>query len=110
MAVRRLSGSKFLLRRWKKGIGEYHTVIFVRRDSGINRLEDLKGKLIPFDDPHSSSGYFLSKMALLQEGLTLVPRQSVHQSVMQNEVGYIFSDQATALLHDKYLDRGQGKS
>jgi phosphonate transport system substrate-binding protein len=33
VAISRLSGSKFLLRRWKKGLGEYHTVIFVRKDS-----------------------------------------------------------------------------
>ncbi len=49
VAVSRISGSKFLLRRWKKGVGEYHSTIFARKDSGISGLEDLKGKLIAFE-------------------------------------------------------------
>jgi phosphonate transport system substrate-binding protein len=35
----------------------YFSRIFVRKDSGIERLEQLKGKTIAFVDPISSSGY-----------------------------------------------------
>ena len=35
----------------------YHSRIFVRKDSGIRSIEDLRGKTIAFVDPISSSGY-----------------------------------------------------
>jgi len=72
-AASRLAGSKFLLRRWKKGVAEYHSVIFAKKDGGINRLEDLKGKIVAFEEPFSSSGYFLPKLLLVQKGLKLAP-------------------------------------
>ena len=92
MAVSRLSGSKFLLRRWKKGIGEYHSIIFVRKDSSIFRLEDLKGKVIAFEEPFSSSGYFFPKIVLLRQRLRLVPKRLGSVPVRPDEVGYIFSN------------------
>ena len=89
VAASRLSGSKFLLRRWKKGVGEYHSVIFVRKDSGINQMEELKGKQIAFESPSSSSGYFLPKLAMTQAGLKLVGQKNPSP----NEVAYLFSEE-----------------
>jgi phosphonate transport system substrate-binding protein len=99
VAVTRLSGSKFLLRRWKMGVGEYHTVFFARKDSGISRLEDLKGKTIAFEEPFSSSGYLLPKMVLVEQGLKLVPKQAAAEAVEPDEVGYVFSynDESTII-------------
>lgn len=91
MAVGHLSGSKFLLRRWKKGVAEYRTVIFTRKDSGIARLEDLRGKIISFEEPYSTSGYFLPKVMLLQRGLHLIPQKGFSERVGSGEVGYRFS-------------------
>ena len=91
IAVNHLSGAKFLARRWKKGIGEYHSAIFTRKDSGINRLEDLKGKFIAFEEPYSTSGYFLPKMALVQAGLKLADKKAATDPLGSNEVGYLFS-------------------
>jgi phosphonate transport system substrate-binding protein len=92
VAVSRLSGSKFLLRRWKKGLGEYRTVIFVRKDSGVSRLADLKGKMIAFEHPYSTSGYFLPKMVLVQKGLKLAPKREAADPVGPDEVGYVLSN------------------
>lgn len=91
LAVSRLSGSKLLLRRWKKGVGEYHSVIFARKDSGINQLEDLKGKIVAFEEQFSSSGYFLPKMVLVQKGLKLASKRDASEPVAPGEVGYVFS-------------------
>lgn len=91
IAVSQLSGAKFLVRRWKKGIGEYHSAIFTRKDSGINRLEDLRGKFIAFEEPYSTSGYFLPKMAMSQAGLKLTNKQAAANPVAADEVGYLFS-------------------
>jgi phosphonate transport system substrate-binding protein len=92
VAVSRLSGSRWLLRRWKKGSGEYHTVVFARQDSSITRLEDLKGKMIAFEEPFSTTGYFLPKLVLTQAGLQVVPKSKAADPVSPDEVGYVFSD------------------
>ncbi len=91
MAVSRLSGSKFLLRRWKKGVAEYHAVIFTHQDSGIDRLEDLRGRTVAFEEPFSSSGYFVPKAILRQQGLRLAPKRDASDPVGSGEVGYVFS-------------------
>src|SRR5262245_6828975 len=90
LAVSHLSGSRLLLRRWKEGIAEYHTIIFARQDSDIHRLEDLQGQMIAFEKPFSTSGYFLPKLALLQAGLRVVPKREV-APVRPDEVGYVLS-------------------
>jgi phosphonate transport system substrate-binding protein len=92
LAVSRLSGSQLLLRRWKKGVGDYYSVMFVRKDSGIDRLEDLKGRSIAFEEPFSSSGYFLPKMVLAEAGYQLVRVQEALDPVSRDEVGYVFSN------------------
>ena len=91
LAASQLSGSKLLLRRWKKGQGEYHSVIFTRKDSDVNRLEDLKGKMVAFQDPFSTTSYFLPKTMLLQKGLKLALKTDTSESVAPGEVGYVFS-------------------
>ena len=42
---------------------------FVRKDSGIKQLEDLRGKTVAFVDPASSSGYIYPMVMLIQRGL-----------------------------------------
>ena len=90
-AVSGLSGSKLLLRRWKMGNSEYRSVVFTRKDSGIARLEDLKGKVIAFEEPFSSSGYFFPKVDLLKMNFRLAPKRQGSDAVKADEVGYIFS-------------------
>lgn len=90
IAVSLLSDSKYFLRRWKKGVSEYHTVIFVRKDSNIDRLDGLKGKVIGFEEPFSSSGYFLPKIFMELEELKLVSKKSSFDPVGPDEVGYVF--------------------
>ncbi|MFQ5598013.1 MAG: phosphate/phosphite/phosphonate ABC transporter substrate-binding protein [Nitrospiria bacterium] len=122
LAVSRFSGSKLLLRRWKKGMSEYHTVFFVRKDSGISRLEQLKGRMLAFEVPFSTSGYFLPKMVLIQKGFKLVLKRDASEPVAPDEVGYVFSrdDENTvvwvlrgkvsagALDHRNYLKDAKG--
>jgi phosphonate transport system substrate-binding protein len=51
------AGATPLLGEVYQGKPEYVSKIFVRKDSGIKTLQDLKGKSIAFTDPISSSGY-----------------------------------------------------
>jgi len=48
--INRLGSATLLLRRWKGGMGEYRSVIFTNKESGISRVEELRGKMIAFED------------------------------------------------------------
>lgn len=93
MAVSQSTGSKFLLRGWERGIEKHSSVIFVRKKSPIEKLSDLKGKRIALEDPLSTTGYFLPKVFMIQKGLRLVPKKSHLDSVLSDEVGYLFSQE-----------------
>lgn len=49
----------------------YHSMIVTRKDSGIHKLEELKGKIIAFTDPKSTSGYLFPMAQLKKTGLSL---------------------------------------
>ncbi len=51
------------------GDKSFDGVIFVRNDSGIKRLADLKGKTFAFVERHSTSGGYLAKEALMKAGV-----------------------------------------
>ncbi len=75
--VHRLSGSLPILRRWKKGVSSYHSVVFVRQDSGITSPNELPGKVIAFEEPYSTGSYFLPKASLSNLGLKFVEKTDI---------------------------------
>jgi phosphonate transport system substrate-binding protein len=89
LALNRLAGSQLVLRRWKKGVAEYHGLIFTRKDSTIGTLEDLSGKTISFEYPFSAVGYLLPSMLLAEKGLKPVPAS---RPLGANGVGYVFAN------------------
>ncbi len=99
MAVSRLSGSKLLLRGWKNGGSDHKSVIFTRKDSRIAILEHLGGKIIAFDEPFSSFGYFVPKVELLKITFMVRPDRPGAGPVKGDEVRYIFSGGATNTLY-----------
>lgn len=80
-----------LLRRWKSGVSEYHTVIVTLKGGEIEDLDDLMGKMIAYDHPASTSGYLLPTAYLTAQGYTLSEKSSVNDVVGANEIGYIFA-------------------
>lgn len=82
---------KLLLRRWKGGLAEYQSLIFTKRDSETRHLEDLRGKIIAFEDPGSTSGHFLPKFFLSRKGFKLSEKSQGEANVSPGEVGYIFA-------------------
>jgi phosphonate transport system substrate-binding protein len=54
--------------RWH-GNTSYRARIFVRKDSGLKTLEELRGKTIAFVDPTSTSGYVWPMVMLIKRGL-----------------------------------------
>jgi phosphonate transport system substrate-binding protein len=79
-----------ILRRWKDGLAEYRSLIFANKSGPVSRLEDLRGKLIVFEDPGSTSGYFLPKMLLLKKGFKVTEKAGPKAKVAPGEIGYFF--------------------
>ena len=83
---------KLLLRRWKSGMAEYRSLIATSKESGVNRLDQLRGKTIGFEDPESTSGYFLPKFFLQRNGFKLAPASGPGGPVSASEIGYVFAN------------------
>lgn len=83
--------AKPLLREWKKGVSEYHSVIVVRKDSGLSNLSDLVGHKFAFEDAGSTSGYLMPRVALEDAGLRLSQLPDPRNPVPDNTVGYSFA-------------------
>ena len=90
--------AKLLLRRWKRGKTEYQSLIFTKRNSGIKRLDDLQGKIIAFEDPDSTSGYYLPKLFLQRKGFKLVNKTRFDPHSSPTEIGYIFAGSQERLV------------
>jgi phosphonate transport system substrate-binding protein len=90
--------AKLLLRRWQRGKPEYQSLIFAKRNSGINRLEDLRGRIIVFENLESTSGYFLPKFFLLRNGFKLSEKSGLEAGVAPGEIGYIFASSQEKLV------------
>ena len=72
-------------------MGDYRSLLFTNKENGAARFEDLRGKIIAFEDPGSTSGYFLPKLFLLKKGLTVTEKPGLEAKVSPKEIGYIFT-------------------
>ena len=63
------SGVEVVLGEVYDGKSYYYSRIFVRKDSGIKKLSDLKGKTIAYVDPISSSGFMYPHDIFTRAGL-----------------------------------------
>jgi phosphonate transport system substrate-binding protein len=96
--INKQGAATLILRRWKSGLAEYRSLIFTGKGSGIARLEDLPGKMIAFEDPGSTSGYFLPKVLLLKKGYRLTEKTGPEANVARREVGYVFGSTASTVV------------
>ncbi len=65
----REAGCRILVRDVWGGKTAYTARFYVRKDRGIRRVEDLRGKTVAFVDPASSSGYIYPMVLLIKQGL-----------------------------------------
>ena len=65
----REAGCQILVRDVWQGKTAYTARFYVRKDRGIQRVEDLRGKTVAFVDPASSSGYIYPMVLLIKQGL-----------------------------------------
>ena len=96
MVLSKWSGSIPILRQWKFGEAEYFSVILVKKDSSIDTLTDLKGKVIAFDEPHSTSAHILPRMLLAEKKLKLLQVISPG-GTKPNMVGFVHNHDGESL-------------
>lgn len=95
-----------------KGSKHYHGVIFVRNDSPIRELGDLRGKRFAFGDPGSTMNHTLPMQMLTEAGVTLKDlaehafvgnNQNVALSVL---MGQFDAAGVKEDIYNQYADRG----
>ena len=80
-----------LLRTDRSGASSYTTIFFVRKDSRIHTLTDLRGGSIAFQNPASTSAYYVPAYELLSRGLQLEIQISPMDRPQDDAVGYVFA-------------------
>ncbi|RRU02697.1 phosphate/phosphite/phosphonate ABC transporter substrate-binding protein [Stenotrophomonas sp. 278] len=103
------SGAQPLLLTERSGVRDYHTVFFVRRDSPIRALADLKGHSLALQNVASTSAYLVPVMTLLQHGLTPEILLSARDAAAPDTVGYVFARSEANIatfVHKGLVDAG----
>lgn len=101
--------ARSLLVTERGGANRYHTVFFVRRDSSIQTLEDLTGHSVAFQNPYSTSAYYLPASMLLESGQRMELLLSPMDRPPANSVGYLFARtelNITTWVHKRLVDAG----
>lgn len=96
LAQKQSNAKPILTSKGKTGKPGYTAELYVRKDSGIKSLQDVKGKKVAFVDPSSSSGYIYPGAMLVEAGLNL-----------DKDIIYQFSgghDKSLQLLLNKDVD------
>jgi phosphonate transport system substrate-binding protein len=96
--INRLGAARLLLRAWKGGMAEYRSLIFTNKQSGVTDPKELRGKIIAFEDPGSTSGYFLPKLFLLKKGFSMSEQASPESKISAGEIGYIFANTSNEVV------------
>jgi len=85
------AGGDVLLLRWKKGVARYRTVFFTKKDSGIHSLDDLRGRVLAFNDLGSTTSFLFPVAILKQKEIGLVRLKSRGDRPPPDQVGYLFT-------------------
>ena len=89
IVLARSAGAVPILRQWKYGESEYEGIIVVKKSSGIENLTGLRGKVIGFEEPHSTSAHVLPRMLIEEQKLKLV-QVKAPGTVRPDAIGYIY--------------------
>ena len=107
--LERRANARSLLITERDGARSYHSVFFVRRDSPVRTLQDLTGRSVAFQNPYSTSAYYLPASTLLDQGLQLELLLSPMDRVAPDTVGYLFARtelNITTWVHKRLVDVG----
>lgn len=91
MMLHQRAGATPLLLTERGGVSHYHSLFFARRDRGLRRLEDLRGRRVAFQRPTSTSAYFVPAAELLARSMPLEILLSPDDQPASRSVGYLFA-------------------
>lgn len=91
VALGQRAGARPLLLTERSGVREYHTVFFVRQDSPVRQLQDLRGRRLALQTVASTSAYLVPVMTLLERGVTPVILQDAEDVPTPDTVGYVLA-------------------
>lgn len=80
-----------LLRAMRDNEGAYRSVIFVRRDSGIETIDQLLGRRIALQIRSSTSAFYLPLLMLRDAGLPVVELASPDDAPGPGEIGFVMA-------------------
>jgi phosphonate transport system substrate-binding protein len=83
---------EIIARRWKRGAPEYASVIIVHKDSPIQTLAEIKGHILAFQKPNSTSAYLLPRIEIEARHLELESVANYGLRPAANRIGYVFSE------------------
>ena len=109
VAYRERVGARILLATERGGGRNYHTVFFVRKDSGIDSIRALTGRSIAFQNSYSTSSYIAPAAELLDAGLQLDLLLSPMDRPDPDSVGYVFARSEANIstwVHKRLVDAG----
>ncbi|KAF1710340.1 metal-binding protein [Pseudoxanthomonas kalamensis DSM 18571] len=109
MQLQQRAGAQPLLLTERSGVSRYHTVFFVRNDSGLDSLDDLRGHSIAFQNTGSTSAYVVPVITLLDAGLKPEILLSPNDTPSPDTVGYVFARSEVniaAWVHKRLVDAG----
>ncbi|MBK6728631.1 MAG: phosphate/phosphite/phosphonate ABC transporter substrate-binding protein [Xanthomonadales bacterium] len=85
------SGALPFLRSVREDRNVYRSLIFVRRDRGIARIDDLRGKRVALQTRSSTSAFYLPLMTLVGAGLPLAELATPDDLPRADEVGFLLA-------------------
>lgn len=98
-----------LLLTERGGVSRYRSVFFAREDSGVDRLDLLRGHAIAFQNPNSTSAYFVPAAVLLGSGMPMEVLLSPRDRPGPDSVGYVFARSELNIatwVHKRLVDAG----
>ncbi len=109
MRLQERARARPLLLTERGGVDRYRGVFFVRRDSGLEKLADLTGRTVAFQNTASTSAYFAPAMELLDAGQRLEILLSPMDRPAPDSVGYVFARSemnVATWVHKRLVDAG----
>ncbi|PPU64939.1 metal-binding protein [Xanthomonas codiaei] len=98
-----------LLMTERDGVRDFHTVFFVRRDSPIQSLRQLRGRTLALHNASSTSGYLLPMLELMRNGIVCNVLLSPDDTQVLGSVGYLMVGSKlniAAFVHKRLIDAG----
>ena len=109
MLLEQGSGAHPILITERDGVSKYTSVFFARRDSGIKSLKDLRGRSVAFQNPYSTSAYYVPAAEMLDRDLPLQILLSPMDRPDPSGVGYLFARtelNISTWVHKRLVDVG----